>query len=261
MYVLDMWAGKPDHSKPDPFMFGLIRRISDQSLHFPLGLVVPMPMMKKPAMQKKPAGCTDLVPYKKARSEQDEHEEPEVEEGEEGEEEEENEPDEEEAEEKEEKKQEPAPRLSKQALNDHTRFVQEACDKKLTQDQVEDAMRKTSPKTQMSLWKAFEADRVASGEQEQYVKAAAGPGNQKRKRKMLGRWILDGGRCTKHYKQAIQLFQIGARSGCQWLWLSRTEAERRIGPEELKDRVSRGTIKYRRNPEDGKYWQFRFLGC
>ena len=178
MYVLDMWAGKPDHSKPDPFIFGLIRRISDQSLQFPLGLVVPMPMMKKPAMQKKPAGCTDLVPYKKAHSEQDEHEEPEVEEGEEEEEEEEeNEPDEEEAEEKEDKKQEPAPRLSKQALNDHTRFVQEACDKKLTQDQVEDAMRKTSPKTQMSLWKAFEADRVASGEQEQYVKAAAGPGN------------------------------------------------------------------------------------
>ncbi|CAE7363969.1 unnamed protein product, partial [Symbiodinium microadriaticum] len=83
-------------------------------------------------------------------------------------------------------------------------------------------MRKTSPKTQMSLWKAFEADRVASGEQEQYVKAAAGPGNQKRKRKMLGGWILDG------------------------------------GPEELKARVNRGTIKYRRNPEDGKYWQFRF---
>ena len=150
------------------------------------------------------------------------------------------------------KKQEPAPRLSKQALNDHTRFVQEACDKKLTQDQVEDAMRKTSPKTQMSLWKAFEADRVASGEQEQYVKAAAGPGNQKRKRKMLGGWILDGGRCTKHYKQAIQLYQIGARSGCQWLWLSRTEAERRIGPEELKARVNRG---HHQVPTKSRRWK------
>ena len=77
---------------------------------------------------------------------------------------------------------------------------------------------------------------------------------------MLGGWILDKGKCTKHYKHGIQLCQMRARSGVRWIWLSRAESERRIGAEELKDRVQRQTIKWKRNPEDNKYYQFRLLG-
>ena len=50
-----------------------------------------------------------------------------------------------------------------------------------------------------------------------------------------------------------------AKSGVKWLWLSRNEAERRIGTQELQDRVRRRTIVWRKNPEDTKYYQFRFL--
>ncbi|CAE7036520.1 unnamed protein product [Symbiodinium sp. CCMP2592] len=178
-----------------------------------------MPVMKKPA-GKRPAACTEL---KKKN-----------------------------------------PKLSKEALENHQKFMKECGKKDMTVEQVDEAMKNASNKTQMSLWKAFETSRIAEGHQDEFLKASGSVGSTKKKRKMLSSWILDGGKFTKHYKQAIQNYATGAprmlraKQQVKWIWLSRTEAERRIGAEELKDRVQRKTIVWRRNPEDQKYFQFRF---
>ena len=175
-----------------------------------------MPVFKKPAA-KRPAACTDLVPYKKPRSDKDEqedHEEEEQEEEQEDEEEQdEKEPEENEEDSKETAKDAPAKqvRLSKAALENHQKFVKEAAEKNLTLDQIDTEMKRANNKTQMSLWKAFENDRISTGEQESFRKAAGGgTGTQKKKRRLLGSWIMDGGKCTRHYKQAIQSFTVGA---------------------------------------------------
>lgn len=181
-----------------------------------------MPVMRKPA-SKRPAACTEIVPYKKAKSEMDEDEqemEEEQEEEEENEEEnetnEQEEDDKEQEEEEEEKAKDAKPakkqvKLSKEALENHHKFVQEAAKKGLSQEVIDQEMKRASSKTQMSLWKAFESSRLAEGEQEGFLKASgSGVGSQKKKRRMLSSWIMDGGKCTKHYKQAIQTFTLSA---------------------------------------------------
>ena len=184
-----------------------------------------MPVLKKPAANKRPAACTEIVPYKKAKSEMGEDEEEMDEEQEQEEEnEEENEANEQEEDDKEKEEEEqeeekakdakPAkkhPKLSKEALENHHKFVQEAARKGLSQDAIDQEMKRASSKTQMSLWKAFESSRLAEGEQEGFLKASgSGVGSQKKKRRMLSSWIMDGGKCTKHYKQAIQTFTLTA---------------------------------------------------
>ena len=151
-------------------------------------------------VNKKPATsttCTTMVPYKdhsnrKSRASkqveeeaQDEEEEDQVEEA--ADEEEENE------EEEEEEGEEDADsnngskstvsRLSKEALSNHNKFVEEAERKKLSEEASLAAMKQADNKTQMSLWKAFEQSRKGSGLQDSFKEATgSGTGSSIKKR-------------------------------------------------------------------------------
>ncbi|CAE7332798.1 unnamed protein product, partial [Symbiodinium sp. CCMP2456] len=84
-------------------------------------------------------------------------------------------------------------------------------------------MKRASSKTQMSLWKAFESSRLAEGEQDAQ--------------------LVDHGRRQMYEtlqtsNSDVYPFSTLAKSGIKWLWVSKTEAERRIGAQELQDRES-----------------------
>ena len=226
----------------------------------------------KEAVHKKPATSTartTMVPYKASKKveeeAQNEEEDDQVEEA--ADEEEENE--EEEEEEEEEEGEEDATsnkgskstvsRLSKEALSNHNKFVEEAEQKKLSEEAILVAMKQADNKTQMSLWKAFEQSRKGAGLQDSFKEATgSGTGSSIKKRKLLSAWIMDGGKTNKYYKSAMTSFKAGAKAGVKFIWVSKVEAERRIGTDELRERVKSNTIKYRKNPEDKRFYQFRF---
>ena len=231
----------------------------------------------KEAVNKKPAtstACTTMVPYKDHSSRtskaskkveeeaQDEEEEDQVEEAADEEEENEEEEEEEEGEEDAESNKgskSTVSRLSKEALSNHNKFVEEAEKKNLSEEAILAAMKQADNKTQMSLWKAFEQSRKGAGLQDSFKEATgSGTGSSIKKRKLLSAWTMDGGKTNKYYKSAVTTFKGGAKAGVKFIWVSKVEAERRIGPEELKERVKSNTIRYRKNPEDNRFYQFRF---
>ena len=229
----------------------------------------------KEAINKKPAGatstaCTTLVPYsnrkstasKKVEEEAQEEEEDDVEEAADEDEENEEEEEDQEGEEEDESQKgsrSTVSRLSKEALSNHNKFVEEAEKKKLSEEAILAAMKQADNKTQMSLWKAFEQSRKGSGLQDSFKEATgSGTGSSIKKRKLLSAWIMDGGKTNKYFKSAMTCFKGGAKAGVKFIWVSKVEAERRIGSEELRERVKSNTIRYRKNPEDKRFYQFRF---
>ena len=106
----------------------------------------------------------------------------------------------------------------------------------MSEEAILAAMKQADNKTQMSLWKAFEQSRKGSGLQDSFKEATgSGTGSSIKQRKLLSAWIMDGGKTNKYYKSAVTSFKGGAKAGVKFIWVSKVQAERRIGTEELKE--------------------------
>ena len=110
----------------------------------------------------------------------------------------------------------------------------------------------------MCLWKKFQTSRQANPGAEKIFKDAAGPGTGQvaGKRALLRGWVQDGGKPAKFFKQSSVEFRYTHSTGLQASWLSWKETCDKIGEDELK-RVEAGTIQYRKNPEDRRFFQFK----
>ena len=221
-------------------------RCSFEAMGKPLGK--PAGVFKRPAgMLKRLAGAGEPPSKKSKKDEEPEEEEPEEEEGQE---------DKEEEEKTEEEEEEKLP-LTKKALEDHQKFLEESGN--LSDKQFDKALSKLSPGQQQSLWKKFERSRKSQQMQMEYQKEIVGAGSLARKKKLLRSWCLDGGKCDKCYKKAFSTIPLDKSSGLEKEWYSKKKMEDEIGVEEMKMRLKAGTLKYRKNPEDPRFYQFQKL--
>ena len=160
--------------------------------------------------------------------------------------------------EKEEPKGKGAVELTAAALKDHNKFCEEARD--MTVEQFGLALAKMDGKASMRLWKAFEVQRKAAGEEEGYQAATSkGTGSLKKKRQLLFGWIVDGGKTGEHYRTWMDTVSLKKSRGLTETWLTKHQALAHWGPEELKERVKSGSIVARKDPSDKNFWQFKAL--
>ena len=199
--------------------------------------------MKRPASQKRPA--TSLQKTASKRGKKDEQVEQEGEE---------EEPKEEDEEEEQKSKRLP---LTQKALKDHQAFLTEAS--KLSAEQFDKAFAKLPEQQQQSLWKRFEGSRKSVGRDEEYKQETTGTGSQLRKKHLLRSWCMDGGKCSERYRKAFASITLEKKHGVEKTWLSKKQMEDELGLDEMKARLAARTLRWRRNPEDGRFFQFQKL--
>ena len=77
-----------------------------------------------------------------------------------------------------------------------------------------EAIKQTTFKTRMSLWKAFEFSRKSGGHRDGFVEVAgSGQGSTLKKRKLLTAWEQDGGKTKKHFNQAALSYKAALEQG------------------------------------------------
>jgi len=76
---------------------------------------------------------------------------------------------------------------------------------------------------------------------------------------LLRSWCLDGGKCSEIYKSSLAMICLEKNHGVEKEWLSKKKMEDELGTEEMKARLTAGTLRWRRNPEDGRFFQFQKL--
>ena len=147
-------------------------------------------------------------------------------------------------------------KLTKTALKDHNKFLEEAA--QLDDKNFLDALSKLEPGAAQKLWKKFEKSRKVEGQEESYQTAMkAGPGSLEKKRKLLFLWVQNDKSCGERYREYVEKLSLLKTEGVKQKWLTTQEALSRWGKEELWSRVQAGTIKARKCPQDKRFWEFR----
>ena len=147
-------------------------------------------------------------------------------------------------------------KLTKKALKDHNKFLEEAGS--LDEANFLKALSKLEPKAAQKLWKKFQNSRKAEGQEEEYQEAMKhGAGSLDRKRKLLFNWVQSDKTCGDRYREYIQKISLVKTEGVKQKWLTSQQALATYGKEELWSRVKSGTILARRCPQDSRFWEFR----
>jgi len=123
---------------------------------------------------------------------------------------------------------------------------------------VSEYIQNLGDKEQMRLWKKFEADRKAGGDQEAYVAATQGVGSKKKARTLLISW-LQGGCSSKStpYMEHMSKYSTSHAKGLKTKWQPlHYMLQVKYGARELKARVLAGTISVRKNPADERFPEF-----
>ncbi|CAK9017245.1 unnamed protein product, partial [Durusdinium trenchii] len=81
--------------------------------------------------------------------------------------------------------------------------------------------------------------------------------HQRKKKALLRGWVLDKGTIGQCYRQSITTISMNYKEGLEESWFTKQEALQKWGPEELKERLKKGTIEARRNPLDKTYFEFK----
>ena len=160
-------------------------------------------------------------------------------------------------EQREEEEEEESLPLTESALKDHTKFMEEVG--KLDEKPFSLAFSKLPEKQQQCLWKKFEWSRRAVDLDNAYKRETQGSGSMVRKRNLLRSWALDGGKCDKIFRKAMQSIALEKKHGVEKEWYSKKKMEDELGVEEMTARLKAGTLKWRRNPEDTRFFQFQKL--
>ena len=149
-------------------------------------------------------------------------------------------------------------KLTKEALKNHNEFIRACKEGELTKAQFDLALESGDEKMVMRLWKAFEASRHASKADEEYKETTKGAGKDKKKA-MLRSSCLDGGKCTKHYREQIQSMKLSKTDEDLISWLTQKQAVDTFGESELKETVKAGTIKMKKDPSDPRFYKFQLV--
>ena len=70
---------------------------------------------------------------------------------------------------------------------------------------------------------------------------------------------MDGGKCSERYRNAFASNTLEKKHGMEKAWLGKKQMEDELGLEEMKARLAAKTLGWRRNPEDGRFFQFQKL--
>eukprot|EP00438_Fugacium_kawagutii_P034830 Skav236180 [mRNA] locus=scaffold3799:65667:66815:+ [translate_table: standard] len=159
------------------------------------------------------------------------------------------------------KSEEPKSELTEEALNSHKSFMkemEEKCNKgNMDQETFDKALQHVDPQVSQALWKCFEQNRKASGQDELYKKECNGTGSTKKRRQLLRAWIMDKGSCGSFYRESTQTLGMVQEAGIKEKWLTLEEAQNKWGKAELNSRLQSGTIEGRRCPNDRRFWEFK----
>ena len=148
--------------------------------------------------------------------------------------------------------------LSKEALANHEKFLEELAKKEeMSEKDFSQALAKLPEKQVQLLWKKFEASRKSSDQDKKYKEETNGAGSVAKKKSLLLSWAMGGAKCDKHYKGAMMKLSLDKSHGVERAWVSKKKCEEDLGPEEMKLRLSAGTLKWRKNPEDPRFFQFQ----
>lgn len=138
-------------------------------------------------------------------------------------------------------------KLTKNALKDHNKFLEEAT--QLDEKNFLKALSKLEPGAAQKLWKKFEKSRKVEGQEESYQHAMkSGPGSLEKKRKLLFLWVQNDKTCGERYREYVEKMSLVKTEGVKQKWLTTQEAVSRWGKEELWSRVQAGTILARSAP-------------
>ena len=99
--------------------------------------------------------------------------------------------------------------------------------------------------------------RKGQGEEDEYKKATSGACQVMKKKNLLCGWVLDAGKCGKHYKEWKMTLDVSRKSGVFGCWLTQKEAVDKFGEDQLKAIVQSGTIQSRRLATDPRFFEFR----
>ena len=70
-------------------------------------------------------------------------------------------------------------------------------------------------------------------------------------------WTMDGTKCNKNYRGAMLKIGLHKSHGVEKHWISKKKWEEELGLEEMKSRLAAGTLKWRKNPEDPRFYLHR----
>ena len=137
--------------------------------------------------------------------------------------------------------------LSKEALANHEKFLKELAKKEeMSEKDFSQALAKLPEKQVQLLWKKFEASRKSSDQDKKYKEETNGAGSVAKKKSLLLSWAMDGAKCDKHYKGAK--LGLDKSHGVERAWVSKKKCEEDLGLEEMKLRLSAGTLKWEEEP-------------
>jgi hypothetical protein len=68
---------------------------------------------------------------------------------------------------------------------------------------------------------------------------------------------MDGAKCNKNYRGAMLKIGLHKSHGVEKHWISKKKWEEELGLEEMKSRLAAGTLKWRKNPEDPRFYLHR----
>ena len=143
--------------------------------------------------------------------------------------------------------------LSKEALANHEKFLEELAKKEeMSEKDFSQSLAKLPEKQVQLLWKKFEASRKSSDQDKKYKEETNGAGSVAKKKSLLLHWAMH-----KHCKGAMMKLSLDKSHGVERAWVSKKKCEEDLGLEEMKLRLSAGTLKWRRFPEDPRFFQFQ----
>ena len=68
---------------------------------------------------------------------------------------------------------------------------------------------------------------------------------------------MDGAKCNKNNRGAMLKIGLHKSHGVEKHWISKKKWEEELGLEEMKSRLAAGTLKWRKNPEDPRFYLHR----
>ena len=146
-------------------------------------------------------------------------------------------------------------KLTESNLANHEALIQKA--KTMSAEDFEEQFKKLSHTEQQQLWKKFEYCRKQDGQEETYKKTTEGTGGNKKKKRLLLGWCQDSGSCGEMYKEYMHNISVTKSNLMDREWVSSKKMIDELGEREFKMRVEAGTIKFHKNPEDPRFFQFR----
>ena len=98
-------------------------------------------------------------------------------------------------------------------------------------------------------------ERARAAEDRPFDETLRGPGANQKKQQLLKSWLSKG--FSKDYASLSATLSLTKKKDTTAEWTSLAEAKRHYGPRELALRLQKGTLEWRRDPDDDRFFQVR----